>query len=110
VQITGFPTVGEDPTTLFANNSWEKALYESMKDKFNTFRGIRGLDVTNISDDVVIFVTHILACKLQRKFRKDEVSSRVIVAIEKCTKGVHMNWATFLVKFFLIDCTESQEK
>jgi hypothetical protein len=31
----------------------EKALSETMKDKFHTFRGKRGLDVTNISDDVV---------------------------------------------------------
>jgi hypothetical protein len=65
--ITGFPKAGEDPTTLFTNKVGEKALSENMKDKFNTFRGKRGLDITNISDDVVRFATQVLACKLLRK-------------------------------------------
>jgi hypothetical protein len=55
VWIIGFPKVGEDSTTLFTNKAGEKELVESMKDKFNTFRGKRGLDVVNKSDDVVSF-------------------------------------------------------
>jgi hypothetical protein len=39
--------------TLFTNKAGEKALSKTMKDKFHTFRGKRGLDVANISDDVV---------------------------------------------------------
>jgi hypothetical protein len=51
--ITGFPKEREDPTTLFTNKAGEKPLSENMKDKFHTFRGKRGLDVANISNDVV---------------------------------------------------------
>jgi hypothetical protein len=51
--IIGFPKVGEDPITLFINKVGEKALSKSMKDKFHTFRGKRGLDVANINDDGV---------------------------------------------------------
>jgi hypothetical protein len=68
--------------------SGEKALSESMKEKFNTFRGKRGLDVTNISDDVVRFATQVLACKLLRKCWKDEVLTAVIRSAEKCIEGV----------------------
>jgi hypothetical protein len=56
VWITGFPKVGEDLTTLFTNKAREKSLVESMKYKFHTFIGKRGLDVMSISDDVVHFV------------------------------------------------------
>jgi hypothetical protein len=62
-RITGFPTIGEDPTTLFTNKAREKALVESMKDNFHTCKGKRGLDVTNIRDDVLCFVTQVLAYK-----------------------------------------------
>jgi hypothetical protein len=68
------------------------------------------LDVANISDDVVRFAMQVLACKLLRKCWKDEVSTTVITAVEKCAEGVQMNWAMFLVNQFLIDCTEAQEK
>ena len=52
VWITGFPKAGEDLTTLFTNKAREKALSKTMKDKFNTFIGKRGMDVANISDNV----------------------------------------------------------
>jgi hypothetical protein len=88
----------------------EKELSETMKDNFHTFRGKKGLDVANISDDVVPFLMQVLACKLLRKFCKDEVPTTVITTMEKCTEGVQMNWDTFVVNLFLIDCIESQEK
>jgi len=61
-----------------------------MKDKFHTFIGKRGLDVVNISDDVVWFEMQVLAYKLLRKFRKDEVSATVIATVKKCLEGVEM--------------------
>jgi hypothetical protein len=42
----------------------ERALLESMKDDFKTFKGKRGLDVKNINDTNVWFSTQVLACKL----------------------------------------------
>jgi hypothetical protein len=35
-----------------------------MKEKFDTFRGKRGLDVKSINDKNVRFVMQVLACKL----------------------------------------------
>ena len=52
VWVIGLPKVGEDPTTLFSKVG-EKSLSKAMKEEFHTFRGKRGLDVTNINDDDV---------------------------------------------------------
>jgi hypothetical protein len=104
-RIMGLPTTREDPTILFAKKVGEKALSKSMKDNFNTFRENQGLDVASISDYLVRFETQVLACKLLRKCRKDEVLVAVIATTKKCIEGVQMNWATFLVNHFLVECT-----
>jgi glutamate synthase domain-containing protein 2 len=52
----------------------------------------------------------VLACKLLRKCHKDQVPTGVIETTEKCVTGVQMNWATFLVNQFLMDCREAQDK
>jgi hypothetical protein len=88
---------------------------EAMKEKFNTFKGKRGLDVANISDDVVLFVKRVLACKYLRKCLKDEVSIALITSAEKCKEGVQMNWAQekstrvslYLASYF--DCPSRME-
>jgi hypothetical protein len=79
----GLPTVEEDLSILFENNYGENTLYVGMKEKFNTFRGKRGLDVCSISDDVVRFLVKVLACKLLRKCQKDEVLIAIITAAKK---------------------------
>jgi hypothetical protein len=68
------------------------------------------LGVASISDDVVGFVTRVLAYKLLRKCWKDEVLAAVITTVEKSVEGVQMNWDMFLVNKFLTDFTEAQEK
>jgi hypothetical protein len=52
-QIIGLLKETKDLITLFTNKVGEKALSKYMKDKFHTFKGKRGVDVKNISDDVV---------------------------------------------------------
>jgi len=78
-----------------------------MKDNFDTFRGKRGMDVRNINDKNVRFAMQVLACKMLRACRKDEVSTVVIATTKKCIARVPMNWATFLVNNFLQDCMEA---
>jgi hypothetical protein len=79
VHITGLPSQGEDPSLIFSDKKNEKALSESMKEKFHTFRGQHSLDVASICDPTVRFVTQVLACKLLRKCQKDQVPTTVIV-------------------------------
>jgi hypothetical protein len=58
----------------------------------DTFRGACGLDVASINDDTVWFMMQVLACKLLRKCRKDQVPTGVIATTEKCVAGVQMSW------------------
>jgi len=104
VRIITLLKLGEDPTKLFTNKVGDKFLSETTKDEFHTFWVKRGLYVKNIRDDVVWFFMQISSYKLLRKCRKDEVSTTVISVVEKYVKGVQMNWATFLLNHFFIDC------
>jgi len=62
-RITGLPKSDEDMTILF-NKEGETTLSESMKEKFYTFRGKRGLDVKNIRETNVRFAMQVLDYKL----------------------------------------------
>jgi hypothetical protein len=68
------------------------------------------MDVASICDPTIRFVTQSVDYKLSRKCRKDQVPLAVIVTVEQCVEGVHMNWATFLLNQFFIDCEEAWDK
>jgi hypothetical protein len=70
-QIIGLSSVGEEPLPFFMDKTQEKALAKRMKDKYDTHRGVRGLDVVNINDDIVRFATQVMDFKLLRKCRRD---------------------------------------
>jgi len=82
VWITKSPSVGEDPLPLFTYKLNEKELAERMKDKYDTFIGVYGLDITSINDDTVRFTMKVLAYNLLRKYHKDQVPIGVIAAVE----------------------------
>jgi hypothetical protein len=54
--IIGLSKVDKDPSLLF-HKMGERSLSEAMKDKFDTFKGKRGLDVKSISEKEVRFMT-----------------------------------------------------
>ena len=58
----------------------EKALEEEMKPKYGTERGSRGIIINQISEPTTRIATKMMACKLLRKFRKEEASAGVIAA------------------------------
>jgi hypothetical protein len=78
-QITRLPSHGMDPVLILECKSKEKALVEEMKKKYGTARGTRGIIIKQINNAVTQLGTNILACKLLRKCRKDEVPAGVIV-------------------------------
>jgi hypothetical protein len=73
VRITRLPTQGEDPLSLFTDNSNEKALLETIKEKHGTHRGARDLDVASITEDTVSFSKKVLAYALLIKCHKYQV-------------------------------------
>jgi hypothetical protein len=56
----------------------EKALAEEMKKKYGTERGSCRIIIKRISDVTTRMATKIMACKLLKKCRKEEVSPRFL--------------------------------
>jgi len=47
-------------------------------------KGVRGLDVMSINDNTTRFETQVMACKLLRKFHRDQVPAGEITSTKKC--------------------------
>ena len=45
----------------------------------------------------------ILACKLLRKFRREEVPAGVVEIADQCVEGTTVSWAPYLLNLFLDD-------
>jgi hypothetical protein len=87
----------------------EKALAEEMKKKYGTERGSRGIIIKRISDAATRMATKIMACKLLRKCRKEEVPVGVVAAATQCVEGTTLSWAPYLLNLFLEDCKDVQD-
>lgn len=58
---------------------------------------------------MVKVATQILAGKVMRKCRTNEVSTQIISLAAQCAKGVQFNWARYLCSEFLANYREAQE-
>jgi hypothetical protein len=72
-QITGLPIRGMDPTLVLDDKSKEKSLVEEMKKMYGTSRGTRGIIIKWINNVATQLGAKILAYKLLRKFRREEI-------------------------------------
>jgi hypothetical protein len=109
VQIIGLPIRGMDPALFLDEKTKEKVLAEEMKNKYGTARGTRGIIIKRIKNATTQLGTKILACKLMRKCRREEVPSRVVVVAAKCVEGTSMSWAPYLLNLFLEECKDAQD-
>jgi hypothetical protein len=48
--ITGLPTDGEKPEKYLEDKTKEKAISDEIKDKYGTYRGNRGIQISDIND------------------------------------------------------------
>jgi hypothetical protein len=51
----------------------EKAISDEIKEKYDTNRGNRGIKISEINDPTTIFSIRLLACKIMRKCRNEEM-------------------------------------
>jgi hypothetical protein len=107
--IIGFPSQGMDPTQFLDDKAREKVLAEEMKKKYGTDRGTRGIIIKRINDVATQLGTKILACKLLRKFRREEVPAGVVAVAAQCAEGTTVSWAPYLLNLFLDDCKDAQD-
>jgi hypothetical protein len=107
VNITGFPSWGMDPTQFLDDKAKEKALVKDMKKNYGTDRGTRGIIIKQINDVATQMGEKILACKLLRKCRREEVPVGVVAVAAQCIEGTTVSWAPYLLNLFLDDCKDA---
>lgn len=108
-KISWLPCKGKYPTTIVGKGS-DLTLAESMKAKYKLEKKRTGYVISSIKDNVVHVVTQLLARKVMRKCRTDEVPAPMVALDKQCMEGVKFNWAKFLCDEFLINCCEVQEQ
>jgi hypothetical protein len=79
--ITCMPSRGENLTQYLDDKSKKKSLDEEMKKTCGIERGSCNIIIKRINNAMTQMETKILACKILRKFRKEEVLVGVIAAI-----------------------------
>jgi hypothetical protein len=87
----------------------EKSLVEEMKKTYRMERGSRGIIIKRISDAATRMATKLMACKLLRKCRKEEVPAGVVAAATQCANGTMISWVPYLLNLFLDDCKDAQD-
>jgi hypothetical protein len=80
-----------------------------MKKNYGTNRGTRGIIIKRINDTATQLGIKILACKLLRKFCREEVPTGVVVVASQCVEGTTVSWAPYLLNLFLDDCKDAQD-
>lgn len=58
---------------------------------FGLVKKYRGYEINSIKDQGVFFIAHILAGKIMRKCRANEVPVVVISLVEQCAEGAQFN-------------------
>lgn len=79
----------------------EHDLAKKMKVKSELIKKSCGYSIKYIDNPVVKILTQILAGKVMRKCRTDEVPASVILLATQCAKGVQFNWSHYLCSKFL---------
>jgi len=77
--------------------------------KYGTHKVFCGMMISTIQEPEVRFSTQVLAGKLIRKCQKGECLVGVLFSMERCTQGIEMWWAQYLMNEFIQDCMEVQE-
>jgi hypothetical protein len=107
--ITGLPSKGEDPTHFLEEKTKDKALAKEMKNKYGTERGSHKIIIRCITDATTRMATKIMACKLLRKFCKEEVLVRVVIVAAQCVEVTTLSGAPYLLNLSLDDCKDAQD-
>jgi hypothetical protein len=68
-----------------------------VKAQFGTSRGNRGIVLKDINDNETRFASKLMACKILRKYQKEEAPRGFIAVVVQCVKGVMFSWAPYLL-------------
>jgi hypothetical protein len=89
---------GPDPQEFYPRKAVDCMLAQKIKDTYGDVEnGTRGYKVASTQSGVVCLACQMIAGKLVRKNQPTQVTEFVIDLTGKCTKGLQMNWAKYLV-------------
>lgn len=86
--ISRLPCEREDPEDISKGKSSDLAIAKAMKKKYKLAKKKRGYTISNINDKTVKVATQILAGKVMRKCRSDEVPASVVPLAKQYAEGV----------------------
>jgi len=104
--IKSLPSMGESPTQYLDEKTKEKSLTKEMKKTYGTERGSHGIIIKRTSDASIRMATNAMACKMLRKFRKEEVPAGVVAIATQCANGTMLSWVPCILNLFLDDCKD----
>ena len=109
-RITSLPIAGPNPATEFPSKHEDMKLAQAMKERFGLTKGKRGYHTSVIREPHIRFAAKLLAYKVMWKCRPTEVPALVIRIAMNCIEGYSYNWVDYIVKEFLEDAQNAQEK
>lgn len=92
-KITHLPHEGLNLGKEFDGKAGERDLAEKMKKEFELVKKLCDYSITSIKHTTVSIATQILAGKVTRKCRVDEVPVPMLSLVAQCTKGMQFNWS-----------------
>jgi hypothetical protein len=87
----------------------EKALTKEMKKTYGKERGLHGIIIKWISEETTHMETKLMACKLLRKCRKEEVPVGFVTSEAQCANDTMLSWAPYLLNMFLDDSKDVKD-
>ena len=77
--------------TISKGKGNDLGIAEAMKTKYKLEKKKRGYAISNIKDKADHIATQILAGKVMRKCRADEIPAPVVALAQQCAEGVQFN-------------------
>jgi hypothetical protein len=109
-RIIGLSMQGPDPQDFYPGKATNHTLSQKIKDTYgNVDKGTRGYNVALIQSGLCLACQMIYG-KLLRNKRPMQVTRFVVDLRGKCTEGLQMNWATYLVNQLELYCQEAQDQ
>lgn len=94
----------------FGGKNREKDITKRMKRDYNLLKKLWAYSIISVTDPTVQLVAQILAGKVKRKCRVDEVSMPIVSLFAQCMKGIQFNWAWYPYQEFLANCWAAQDE
>lgn len=108
-RITGLSKIGDDLSVHFVGKKTDRKLAAKLTQQLNLKKGTRAYNLANIEDQAIHFTIQLLATRVLRKCRPNEVSAGAIDLALHTKDGKQYNWCFYLFNQFMDDCKVAQE-